>query len=417
MSYPGGDWIPPDNGDFGGNGAPQRRLDPSSLAIFAPDGRLVGVTQEQIERNLSQLSPPGFSALPQAPFWYGEQRQKTVVAKVLAMHAAVLNRPLTASEADAIAYHRSRSCKILGWRTPVIVLSTALMVYRGRRTFKFPFYTPKPASFNPFCFPTARRPLVTGAVAATLWHTARLGAYGTVFGLTVTPLFVSLSETSYLVNMLQDPRLKDLRDSINQQHRHQPPHAHAHTHTHTHTHTQTRPGGGPPHRASSSPDTPDALDDSAIQTTAAAQAASAQLEAAMSQLPPEPPAADDDDFFSDDDASPVAPSARRQQQQSGPYPTQRPAGRRGAGGGAGTGEGGGGGSAWDRLRQRASSGQDDWDRAGQSAEEARIQRQDQYTYAQGDREKARAREQAQREFDAMLERERRGQGESGVRGG
>ncbi|KXX81551.1 hypothetical protein MMYC01_202722 [Madurella mycetomatis] len=399
MSYPGGDWIPPNDGGFGDSEGPQERPPLASLGTFNSEGKLVAMSHEQRARNLNQLSPPGFGALPQAPFWFGEERQKNIVAKVLAMHAAALQRPLTTDEADALAYHRSRSCKLLAWRSPVLLMSTAYFVYRGRASFKFPFYTPKPASFNPYCFPSRTRPFVTGPMAHAIWHAVRFGAYGTLLGLVVTPLFISYAETSYVVHILNDPRLKSIRDHARQQQQQQQQQQQG---------NQARSrASGPPRRASTDEDTStdEATPSSQSYVLEQQQPQPRHQPLQWTERPPKTPTTpQDDDSFLFDNASPVAPSARQQHQSSS---TQLPAG----GGG-----GGGGGSAWDRLRQRAKSGQDVWEQAGQSREDSRNQRLDQHAYDQSDREKTRAKEQAQKEFDAMLERERRGQGESGGRG-
>ncbi|GAB1315835.1 hypothetical protein MFIFM68171_06045 [Madurella fahalii] len=392
MSYPGGDWIPPNDGDFGDNEGQRGPQPLASLGTFDSGGKLVAMSQEQRARNLNQLSPPGFSALPQAPFWFGEERQKTVVAKVLAMHAAALHRPLTTDEADALAYHRSHSCKLLAWRTPVILMSTAYFVYRGRGNFKFPFYTPRPTSFNPYCFPTRTRPFITGPMARSIWHAVRFGAYGTLLGLVITPLFISYAETSYVVHILNDPRLKSLRDHARQQQQQQ----HGNQ---THARASGLPRRASPDEGSSTDEATPSSQPYMLEQQERQQQPRYQPQQ-WTERPSESPATPkDDDSFLFDDASPVAPSARQQPQSTS---TQTPAG--------------GGGSAWDRLRQRAKSGQDTWDQAGQTREESRSQRLDQHMYHQSDREKTRAKEQAQKEFDAMLERERRGQGESGSRG-
>ncbi|KAK3503462.1 hypothetical protein B0T13DRAFT_486305 [Neurospora crassa] len=125
---------------------------------------------------------------------------------------------------------------------------------------------------------------------------------------------------------------------------------------------------------------------------------------------------DDDDYLFDD-ASPVAPAARGTGTVSSPVAQSS-------------------GSAWDRLRQQAMGGPTQapgsttaptaaiYAKPSQSRLWAERRaaavggREDglSHSYLEIDQERALAKEQAQREFDAMLERERRGDGSSHRRG-
>lgn len=95
-----------------------------------------------------------------------------------------------------------------------------------------------------------------------------------------------------------------------------------------------------------------------------------------------------------DDASPVAPSEQTN------YSPQN--------------SGQQGGSAWDRIRGQAQAARGQpgsWAKKRQDEMTSRgAQDGSSYNYSTADEEKAYAKDQAQKEFDEMLERERRGQG-------
>ena len=124
----------------------------------------------------------------------------------------------------------------------------------------------------------------------------------------------------------------------------------------------------------------------------------------LRQYKPEPPQSiseDESDPF--DDASPVAPSERQYGARQTSY----------------------GGSAWDRIRNQAKP-QGDAQRPAPTSSWAQRREEEQtsrgaqdgssYNYAQSDEDKAYAKSQAQKEFDEMIERERRGESDGRRRG-
>jgi hypothetical protein len=216
-----------------------------------------------------------------------------------------------------------------------------------------------------------------------LWQFLRINAYSfIIFGVT-TPIFVSVASSTYLVGVAQDPRLQDIRRALLERQRQEVAKLH---------------GAGAATRTNATPSSTDSdrLEQQRQQPQLPrwSQGTSEQWQ----RRPQAESLEDDSSIF--DDASPVAPSERRSPQPSG-ISSNQPTNK--------------GGSSWDRLRQRSRSSQDAWDQAGQAQGESRGQRSDQYTYSQADEEKAYAKEKAQKEFDAMLERERQGVGESGRR--
>lgn len=379
MSWPGGDSPQGDDGLTGVEDI-KRRL-----------------ARGDTDLALASFSIP-FETLPQLPFFaplfnYTTDWHKAQIVRLVLDTSVHMGRLLTPAEAQALAYHRSKFCSRIAWSPPAVLLAAAYFTNRGRSTFRFPFYTPKPASFNPSFFPFASRPILTGPSAVRLWHALRFGAYGLVCQFVVKSFIISFAQTSYLVGAMQDDRLKSMRETMgntrDQQRRQQPRRGMP---------SQSPATGatdfeGPPPYQSPTP---------AIGTSPERQQQLPRQQAQWSQPTSEPQnVAQDDDSFLFDDASPVAASQRRQ--------PQRPS----AGSAASTG----GASSWDRIRQRAKSEEGaEWNPTRpQNGGAAGQQNTEQYTYAPAEQEKAYAQAQAQKEFDAMLERERRGMGDSGGR--
>jgi hypothetical protein len=383
MSWPGGDETSP--GDSGQHGDQLGRpTDVGSIATFR-GGKVMGFTPEQADRALKLLSVP-YESLPQLPFFaplfrYSPRWHKQQVASILIDTSVALGRVPTPTEADAQAYYRAKFLSRAAW-APLAVYGTAgYMVYRGRSTFRFPFYTPKPASFNPSFFPLLSSPFIKGQAAVWAWHALRFGAYAFVNHYVVGALVMSFAQTSYVVSILRDERLKQVREAMmkpRDRGRQQPERG------------APAPPPPPPIADTTSPAEPTASYQAYGQTTQPPQPP--QRPPQWTQRAPEPQdTLDDDDPSLFDDASPVAPSQRQQ-------PQRRP---------AGSPPSPGEGSAWDRVRQRA--------KAEEGTTWEPKQKTEPYTFASADQEKAYAKAQAQKEFDAMLERERRGMGDSGGR--
>ncbi|KAL2132930.1 hypothetical protein VTI74DRAFT_3151 [Chaetomium olivicolor] len=400
MSWSAGDW-PSSAGDTPQDDSSQsdRPTDVASLAIFR-GSQAVGLTREHVERNLKLLSVP-FETLPQMPafapfFLYTTAWQKGVVALALAQLSIGIGRVLTPAEADAVAYHQAKFCSRAAWAPPAVLATTFFFLRRGRQTWRFPFYTPKPASFNPSVFPSSTRPIFTGASAERVWRTLRFGAYFTICQFVVKGAIHGYAKTSSAVGMLRDERLKDVNATFRREAQQIRQH-----------HQQHRQHGLPPQSPVSQTASPQEAPESQTVRTGAfgdrpEKQQQPQRSAQWTQQAPEPQAGtpQDDDSFLFDDASPVAPAQRQEPRR--PVPASN------------TGEG----SAWDRIRQRAKAEEGaQWNQGGQQSEQSQGQGQQktEYTFSSTEQEKAYAREQAQKEFDAMLERERRGTGESGER--
>lgn len=387
-----------------------------------------------------------WDALPRGPFWaplfgYSQTLCRSKVSLLLLETSSVLGRPLTAGETDAMSYQTAKSLVTRSYLPPIWLLTTLVAERRARSVFRFPFYTPEPPSFNPNVFPHRSAPLLTGDLARNAWHLARVGAYALPAYFAVSVFLYSYATTVMVQALSQDPRMVDLRKALNLA-----------TRNMAQRRQQGRPdfSGSPNPADSGNTAAPDGYSESpqegpervsrdadvlmqtlenmrksreqqsrdrpsrpfqgqqqedAGRPVAGPDWGSSQHSQASQSDASSPYSQDDSSIF--DDASPVAPSQRepgRRQQSTG-------------------------GSAWDRIRSGArpggNSSQGDqntqtksssWDSVRQVSQQGRAGggSGDGYTYSKAEEERSLPKEQAQKEFDAMLERERRG--ESDTRG-
>ncbi|KAL2259371.1 hypothetical protein VTK26DRAFT_6975 [Humicola hyalothermophila] len=399
MSWPSGDSASSfESGGFGDTH--DRPSDPASLA--APTTKGAVLTPDHVERNLRLLSVP-FESLPQLPFWSGilpsaTDWHKGHIASMLASMSLKMGRVLTPEEADALAEHRSNWCRKMIYIGPAYLGSAAFFVWRGRKTYRFPLRTPDPATFSPHCFPSRARPFLRGRVASFTWHALRFVTYGAFSYFCVSTSVSSWADTSYLVHILRDERLREVRETGQRQAAER-----AKLSSQGRFPRQTPPQ---PEAAAGSSDA------SPAQPHGGGYAAGGafRIGPGQQQQPPQwtaqggisdstGDALGGDSGYLFDDASPIAPSHRPQDGSSSAPADQ--------------------GSAWERLRRQAQAEQSNKGGPRPQTDGSRASvgqpKTEQYTYSPSEEEKAYAREQAQKEFDAMLERERRGVGESGGR--
>jgi hypothetical protein len=360
-----------------------------------------------------------YEELPQLPFWaplMGSSfaAYKLEIADVVVNTSALLGRGLKPEERDIIAYLAAKRAVTQSYEPPISLAAAIYLERRGRATQKFPFYTPKATTFDPSFFPSKRMPMLQGALSLMTWNAARFGCYAFVAHFIGGIFFQSYATSVQTAAMLRDPRLADLRRGFADRRR-------------------ARAAGGQGAQPWQQPEDPSMNDaetpygdvsyaeESAPATATTQTAADRTRDDVSTRSSPatsypttttrggytpsrQQPAPvqsttssnnefSDGDFF-EDDASPVAPVARAASANTGASS---------------------GGSAWDRLRQQAGSGPAGGDSGASTAgPRSRTwgQNAEQYTYSQEDADKASAKDQAQKEFDAMLEKERRGESDS-----
>ncbi|KAG5960732.1 hypothetical protein E4U58_004558 [Claviceps cyperi] len=285
------------------------------------------------------------------------------------------DRPLSDTETGALMEHFLVGVHTsIGWKYVKTCIAGAL-AYRGRKTMRFPF-------MNIIVMGGRLDPTTGGTPVRMMWHAARFAAY---YGLTVfigTPLFQAVNFMRQRNAMTQDKRLRPLLEEVRVK---------------AVGNTESRgPFSGQQQQQQVYSSQPDenyqSLPQTILQTQQAWSSPGHQPEA--SREPEEPVPAMGWDAASDvDDASPIAPSA---QSQSGPMY----------------------GSAWERLRQqqyqspptqeRAPDFDDGWATHDEASPRYRGNSRTSAFSTTTDSEEAKARSKAQREFDEMLEGDRRG---------
>ncbi|KAJ9151006.1 hypothetical protein NKR19_g5053 [Coniochaeta hoffmannii] len=358
-----------------------------------------------------------YEELPQLPFWAPLMGStyaayKLEIADVVVNTSALLGRGLTPEERDVIAYLAAKRAVTQSFEPPLSLAAAIYLERRGRSTSKFPFYTPKPTSFDPSFFPSKRAPMLQGPMSLMAWNATRFGCYAFVAHFVGGIFFQSYATSVQTAAMLRDPRLADLRRGFADRRRgiKAPPGSQGSQPWQMPEDPSMKdaetPYGDASYAEESAPatatteTTADRTRDQVSPTTAP----TAPYPRARGSYPPprqQPAPAEsssaseeftESSFFEDDDASPVAASARAERAASGS-----------------------GASAWERLRQQAKStpaSQGSGSSTGAPRSRTWGQNTEQYTYSQEDRDKASAKDQAQKEFDAMLEKERRGESDS-----
>ncbi|KAI4598313.1 hypothetical protein KJ359_003197 [Pestalotiopsis sp. 9143b] len=369
------------------------------------------------------------------------QTRTNFVASQVVRLAATANMRLSQAEIDAIAETSAKNFKRGAWAAPTAMLFAGATVYHGRAEFKFPFFKPLGrAWFHPEAFPSTRFAVIKGQMATYAWHAARGMVYYPAWKLATTFFYASVIRMSISADVFRDPRMSRLKDRVMQQVQQDNPRLQKarQQQQQQQQHDQGYVSLGQSsdqaesdqrdetyRRVGLTPPSPEELRRFSRQRQTPATRSSEQEDSQTpvewtsterQQQAPTPPQAPSSSWAEtelfDDDASPVSPAARRaeqarsasQQQQSGP-------------------------SSWDQIRQQAKSDTSPFQRGDRSRQDTswgRIQqeaatpdrsRADRTSPSDdsGSSETGEAKSQAQKEFDAMLEAERKGESSSGGR--
>lgn len=344
--------------------------------------------RQQIQSQFQEYSPAWYASL------IGHTREKNllVVQSRLSGFAATLGREFENEEVKALAEHSletidtNAACK---WGT---IGLAGYMTYRGRHTWQFPFYRPKLGGrFNPHeATSLFSNKKIRGVYPNLIWHTMRFTAYVAVTLILVEPMFRATNHLLTEQRIMKDPRLerftKDVNARVEQM--------------------MGRIGPFGPRGQSEEEQRHKAEDDGGFSESQqewqepekTAPSPYRWKQAAQPARPaPQTERNDDWSVLDDDDASPVAASAPSSSMS---------------------------GSAWDRLRQQShtspqqtqSNAQSGWGSVSQPRPQQQSQggwgesasSRESYSYNSPDEGKSGAREQAQAEFDRLLEQERRG---------
>ncbi|APA14824.1 hypothetical protein SS1G_06861 [Sclerotinia sclerotiorum 1980 UF-70] len=170
------------------------------------EGQGTGIEMYRIQTSTLPKPLPIFGPL----FGFNDTFLSKIVNARVQNAIKVTNRPLRHEEIDALAYHTAKIIRINSF-APVAGLSAG--IYRATQTaatFRFPFYQPNLETFNSSVFPHPRMPYIRGFPAIIAWHTFRGLCYCYV-GQTVSKLLIGAYAASVgAVGQMGDKRLKDI---------------------------------------------------------------------------------------------------------------------------------------------------------------------------------------------------------------
>lgn len=125
--------------------------------------------------------------------------------------SASLKRPLSSEEANAMAYYGAKQISIVSYSTPVGVIGGAWRCWDTRHKFRFPFWGPNMETFKPNQFPNGTV-FYEGPQARQLWHLFRALFYVGFGKFAAGMLLGSYAMSVAAVGEMNDPRLKGLQD-------------------------------------------------------------------------------------------------------------------------------------------------------------------------------------------------------------
>lgn len=366
-----------------------------------------------IDVDMSKL--PGPIPIVGPMLGYSRARIAMDIKEHISLATQILKRPLNKGEVDAIAYNTANAKSLASYGCATGAALGAYQCYRTRETFRFPFFTPPADKFNPEIFGPLR-----GQTARQAWHVLRAGPYVLLVSLVGAFATNNYGALKAAVSMSQDPRLKDFNEELRRR-------------------VQERGGRiitqrPPP----SSPRTP---------TEGRAPAGGAAIPGGKSaygdeddmsptggaynyDLSGDPNSTTDTGILSDS-------QMRGQEVRQRADPRRSPTEDRGAtfqmdkvtsqpsnyedasGSGSQPARSSGGGSAWDRVRQQAgrgdvSRGSPRYPTPSNAGSGIQLEQRegsttgDSFTFSSADEDRQLAKAEAQKEFDARIERERRG---------
>jgi hypothetical protein len=314
--------------------------------------------------------------------------------KKLEKATQAVKRPLSQDEATALLYYGAKQWSIMSYAAPLGIAGGLWRCWGTTSTFRFPFYQPDLDNKTRFeNFPTTKAPALKGLRAVMAWHFLRGIAYG-YMGKIVAEVFLgSYAASVSVVGEIGDKRLRAYVEAVRDQGKKMPE-------------TQQQGQRWPRPQTRQTPDIPIGRDDASPTAGMFGQTdmppeGDDEISRPVTQRrqwpirppPPQVPVQNTDakpfDLF--DDASPTAA-------QQGMVQDTQPVRQQG--------------SAWERIRRGEKppppTMNTNQDRRAQQMQTQEQRGGDGYTFSKADEEKSYAKEEAQKEFDARLERERRG---------
>ncbi|KAK2064819.1 hypothetical protein LY76DRAFT_532134 [Colletotrichum caudatum] len=159
------------------------------------------------------IPPPKLTLLQRLTF-RNPERYVERMRKSLSASFKLLGRQPTQEEVNTLCHIAYKEPQTTAWALPVSGTVAAALTWRGRGTYRFPFFQPMFLRLNPNVFPTATAPLMQGRPANRMWHFTRFIPYFALSALGITPFFGSYAASVSVMTMLRDERLSQFRKDM-----------------------------------------------------------------------------------------------------------------------------------------------------------------------------------------------------------
>lgn len=177
---------------------------PSAWPITRPNGL------PPLYINFSNLPMPWFPISQTQSDAAAQKQMGETVQKASDDYCRIVGRPFEQTEGDAMVFHLAKALRIASYGPPLGVAASVFAATRPKawNTYRFPGWTPG-EKFNPDKFF-----MLKGRFARAAWHTLRGNCYFALGLLGGEILMGSYAMTVANVGRLQDPRLKDVNETL-----------------------------------------------------------------------------------------------------------------------------------------------------------------------------------------------------------
>ncbi|WYZ35539.1 hypothetical protein EsH8_X_000186 [Colletotrichum jinshuiense] len=134
--------------------------------------------------------------------------------KMLGASAAGMGRQPTQQEVDVLCQIAYKEAQTAAWAIPLSIGLSAYLTFRGRATYRFPFFQPKFDKFSPDVFPAAAAPYLQGRLANRMWHNLRFVSYFAGVSICVGPFIGSYATSVAIATAARDDRLGQFRKDM-----------------------------------------------------------------------------------------------------------------------------------------------------------------------------------------------------------
>ena len=337
---------------------------------------------------------------------YGSDSKATITGTfVIDMIRGMENmsgKMLTQTQAEAVALHASKKMMYSQSALYLSIGGGAAIAWRGRKEMKFPFVKAKPLEAYS-TFPGPQLAILQGQYARTMWHITRSMVWIGIGVFAVGPLMNAMGMSSFTVGLYRDDRTKEVMKTIGNQDRLSRVDSNmtqnaAPGKTSPADDAYTRDDGSPSAFSDPGPGSSGNIDGANYNSSSFEQSyynddadstrnvtQQTQPQQRSQGMSSQPAQNQGSDFFFDD----ASPTAGNDPDMGSRAPHQRS------------------GSAWDRIRgTRPNQPQ----RQPLPSRLPPKEQEESFSFSSNDAEKGVAKQQAQKEFDAMLEKERKESG-------